>query len=683
MNLIGSFNKDVSWDSDRPGIKLVIALDDLQQWLRGRPDFKHELTRFIAENTHLHSLYWLFTLDDTHYDDVVDPKDFWLQYGCLLKSSPGQRKIEPASPHVGGWLMLDQFNESAEVGEGILEVLLCEEAENLLMALHQAGESQSTLHHLSTPSLAWAVAHLHRRLPLSQLITLRHLDLVDYRWNDLRKRMARPQLSEDRLEEFLALAARVLMDTGDFHPYVTAFVNSIARAARDRYEFQDRSLTRTALGALMEGDLIKPFMETNPRLPGETAARLRLHFEPLWEWCLAKQLRRQEGLDSGQIWKAEQELDRWFSTVDPGPLGEGILQFLLLLLDRAADSEPGRVGFASGLWQFGAISPQLPSQAVWFAAPKATRLIQKHVAKVSPRELDEPANKRRLFAYMYFLCEADESALDLPTRFMSLQEHFQAIAAARLSPYYLYLTRKLLENIKENGVILRCLPYLTGCEVMEIASELAETVFAICARNVDRKGEALLPLMCDYLASNSEEAEREYAARAKTHWERHFFREWLIFFFCDLFVTEKGVDAHQVLKTQAWYEPRCHGIGRRVMLEMEREANIALGRWYRMHEGEGQKAFESMVEDLVHSPKRREREVAFHIIRHTAVTGGERDVVVDGVFHPMLEVIFMDPQLTRTVDLYQGMFKANLHNFEELERQRKALLADSKQKTSS
>ena len=114
---------------------------------------------------------------------------------------------------------------------------------------------------------------------------------------------------------------------------------------------------------------------------------------------------------------------------------------------------------------------------------------------------------------------------------------------------------------------------------------------------------------------------------------------------------------------------------------MEREANIALGRWYRTSwDEESRNLFLQKLEELTSSPDRRDRNQAFHLIRHTQPTDGENEVFLNEHFHPLLEAIFLDPDLQRTVELFKKDFKANLKNFSALERKREQIVKQLLQK---
>jgi hypothetical protein len=135
-----------------------------------------------------------------------------------------------------------------------------------------------------------------------------------------------------------------------------------------------------------------------------------------------------------------------------------------------------------------------------------------------------------------------------------------------------------------------------------------------------------------------------------------------------------GVQAYDALKKHGWYRPDKLGIKWPVSMEMEREANLALGTWYQNSRRQEQmRSYVDKVQQLVSSSDYRDRRNAFHMIRHTQPTRKQKGVHVETVFHPMLRTLFLDPAVKKTVNRFYEMFQINLSRFRELEVQRQRL----------
>lgn len=145
---------------------------------------------------------------------------------------------------------------------------------------------------------------------------------------------------------------------------------------------------------------------------------------------------------------------------------------------------------------------------------------------------------------------------------------------------------------------------------------------------------------------------------------------WFLFEFCHLLVRRYQLDTFHFLSKRDWYRPHRLHLEYPISLEMEREANIAIGEWYRAysHKDYAVRGFLDLATGLLYSQEPHDRELAFHLIRHTVPTRGREELELDSHFRPFLEKIFRDTHLKKTSRRFQKVFETNLPNFQELMR---------------
>jgi hypothetical protein len=99
-----------------------------------------------------------------------------------------------------------------------------------------------------------------------------------------------------------------------------------------------------------------------------------------------------------------------------------------------------------------------------------------------------------------------------------------------------------------------------------------------------------------------------------------------------------------------------------VVLEMEREATIAVGWGYRVGYGwadPGKNPMQKVLKSLLKSKQVRERKLAFHLIRHTVPAEGNAGVLINRALRPFLKKIYKDPEMKKLVKSFPKFFKTH------------------------
>ncbi|HEX2079040.1 MAG TPA: trypsin-like peptidase domain-containing protein [Longimicrobium sp.] len=609
------------------GARVVVVLDDLQKWLAARPDFLDDLVDTVSSHTHLHSLYWLLLLEHTTYPEVAGRGPFWARYG-------------PESDT--GWVMLDEVNRTRRVGIEMLRRAWDADA----IETEWLDEHEAVARYLTVPFVARVAIDL--KLGPAEVATLHFVDFVQAFWQTRRSAFDYDLLAAhgaDRaraevvVNNALVSIVQHLAETGDFSPDAARLA---ARVTADEPGLAAEA-ARAALRVLARANLLR-LERVGGGAAGELTRlgeRVLIHFEMFWEYHMALHLKAGAGSAGGRE-AARRRLEEWFRAVESHQVKDGVFEFLLLLTDRAGAGEV-EAGAVRELVQAALETNEPPASAVWFAGPRASEALQRDLAgRVSAYALAADA-PRSLFALMYFLVEVRPELLDLRSRLALLQPHYGAMRDASLSRYFLFAVRRLFGAAGDNAAIAAALPGLSGCEVLGISPQLALLTAEILLENADvgvrdpdaegwsddewqaeeARALGLLGQVLGYLEACGPGVDAEYARlRALPGEQRNLFRESLLFFLLRGLADAYGVAAYGLLDRFGWYRPDPRRIHRRIAVEMQRQANITLGNEYMDMGPEERARFEELIQRLVSGGDRREREIAFYLIRHTRVTGG-------------------------------------------------------------
>jgi hypothetical protein len=396
---------------------------------------------------------------------------------------------------------------------------------------------------------------------------------------------------------------------------------------------------------------------------GLRVEKLTIQFETVWEWHMARALYAAEGNAGGDSAAGLAGSLGRLKTLSSPQVREGVLIFLLLLLDkRAAEGRTNEQTFKA-LARHALDSGDMPPSALWFAGPKCGPALQQALAEEAQERAHAFSGGHEVFAYMYFIADCRPEILDVPTRLRLLQPHFEAMHDYNLADYYLYVVERLFIDCDDEQ-ILEALTYLEGCEVLGLTQRLAE----VALNYVYGAEEEEMHFVLRFLRKNLERIRDEFERREKPEDERrYFFWEWIVCIFCRHAVEERGLETYKLLKQNGWYDPQPEGLLPPVPLRLRQEANLALGFWYRRSaRRSGKEAYQQLVNTLASSPDLIERETAFFFIRHTETYERDKSVRVKEVFHPVLEKLFLDPDMAGLVEEYFQTFKDNLDNFKTL-----------------
>ena len=649
--------------------RFIMVFDDIEKWIYLRKEFLEDLKEFISSNTRLHSFFWVLTMTYSSYDTITDIDPFLFEYGYDV-SIPLYRYNGYKIPSIGPWIVLDDLNKDVSLGINIIRNIIDQE-----VALDYVDIHLVEMDAFSQPFLAWVLIALSDTLPIDSLVKLTYVKFIEL-YIEKKFALLKTNKKMKRLtKEFIKYFVMFLSRTGKFEPLFTEIVNYVTENAINNSELQKRDNSEDAIKKLEELNLVRV-----DSLDQDLPVELHLRFDVFWEWKIAKQFYSE--LMESEITKEafKDQMEGWANIVTTPHRIEGVLEFQLLFFDYEL-SHSNKLN--KKVWIVPIQSKILADAAVWFAGLKASEYIQNYLFTWSKHadEYFENFSKRNTFAYLHFVGELPNSVTSILNKLKILKKHYQLININNLSRYYYYIANKLIEHVEDNEKLLLCLPCFHGCEDLGLAESLAEKCVLILKRNSKENVNIAAKFVIRYLKEHCKDVKSYFIeSDGRKSWKRHYFREWILFYFTKFITTKIGIHAYEFLESIDWYRPDRLGFSKPVSIEMEREANISIGFWYRTkpivydtdydnYEEDNQETneFIMLVKELVRSGEKRKIETAFHLIRHTVPTWGEKTVWVDPEFKPTIEKIYNNPKMEYLVKWFKGFFMLNLKNSEKTE----------------
>ena len=628
--------------------KLMIAIDDIHTMpIDG--NFLCKLKTFIEENTQLHSLFYIFTLDHQFYLRVTSPDSFWDTYGYVCRDENATRVETTEVGGIGAWIQLDELNWQQQTGVEIIRDVVKSEAsyhDKLLFEFDHI--SKTNLRHLTNPFIAWSLLGICNQLVDISLVDLNFIDFVSEFWEKLLPRLTSDRQIQIRLGNCTRLIVGYLKGVGNVSPTESELQEFIIKKAKNK--LVDLALpgnVSEAIQMLERGGVLRGF--DIPDSEVETIHKVELIFDVFWNWNLSKRLFSELALAATKNpSKAPIDfLENWFKDDTDSNTASGVLEFILLSLIKGASS---LTPLGNDIWRWAALSPKAPTGAVWFAASKTHGAVRDSLALSLLRPRPELRDQNRdLFGLIYFVASLSGNLPDGLTTseiFALLKKYYLALKKASLSDYFIYTVRSCLPCALTIDEVVDTMEQLSGCEVMggEVAKEVALLSIEALARFNSDCATLVYPVL-QYLKAISNRWINTSNPSSK---KRYFYRDWVLHFYCWRLIKAIGIEnAHNVLAAAGWYRADQLGVRQPLAHEMIQQLNFAFADWYRTNWSESQvrESYQLLVSRLAASTNRAEREAAFYMIRHTRAIQGRRAFKVDVLFRPALARIAADPEL--------------------------------------
>jgi len=651
---------------------LLIVIDDVNLVSRKFDEFLDGLRNAIDNATRSKRIKWLMAANSADLDAVLHSSygEFWLRYTCSIGSDSESLSF------ISGWLELDQANVAGQVGFRIMEESAPEKGrEERAIITRKRQEFAAEYMTLAQPVVGWLRAQqlTDESVKPGLYSDLNEANFVDISWRKRLENSANVESPRQRVESVAAAIGQVCATSDHWPVQEMELLNLLTdKTARSRLE------VATALADLIRiGLLVRQASVTF----GEDGM-LTLGEDSFWGLRLAEALiSNREGNDKSFL-DIIQQIQRWLSRNNHNEvLVWSALQFVSA---RVADmvSDPGiyvlynpedyrafakawiREGLPSGAMLQGALAGPSSVHASVFPA-LGRDCLGKHAENLTVRDR---------FALMRFLGAA-YAEKNAATRFGRLQVHYHSVGVDGLGAYARYVVESVLrdKSMLSKGSLVATLHSLVGSEGAEIAPDAAA---AIEMRGYELHENTLSELIKDIVTFLEEKESvplteslnrigksTDRRALREEYSEKGTFVEHLIDRAAARAVLEHGVDAISFLEAQGWYRVTTVVNASAVRRFLVGSVTRALGRWYREGDRRDRDSYLGLVRQMAsggRSPLNsgESRREAVYLIRHSEVTRGRDDLVVDTEFHPIIRSLAWSPD-ARSAGHLKAMCIAN------------------------
>ncbi|HEX8920721.1 MAG TPA: KOW motif-containing protein, partial [Pyrinomonadaceae bacterium] len=415
-------------------LKLIIAIDNLEQWIEREPGFDDQLSKFIAQHSHLSHIYWLITLHDASYDRV-STNSIWRRYSIVYPITDAALQKKSYWPNIDGWLVLDEFNLAERFGLKIIQAKQQpEDAEESahpipVRELETYDENSPTVRYLSNPFLAWITLDMLGDLK-GRVFDLHFIEFITHFWDKRRASLnPGPSMSENQLKQAIELMARILPGLSNLSISLPALLDKLTEeAVAFNYEIKNRELATQAVRILLKNNLLRRVGRSQSSLPGlsETES-VEMGLEIFWEYYIATEFQKILALQEASPQQEAQTIWQKLQTIwRREGVGEGVAIFLLLMLDKKRAEDESSAGLIAELLRLAVDSQGSLASAIWFAGAKISPDTQRLLTEVSlERRRSFLEERRALFAYLSFISEASPEAMDAEKRLELLQPYYR------------------------------------------------------------------------------------------------------------------------------------------------------------------------------------------------------------------------------------------------------------------
>lgn len=664
--------------SNQRPLKLVVAIDDLDKWIFLRNDFKDELKSFIKAKTILHNLFWVITCQDANYDNLSNDS-FWTEYAAI-RAMPrtGITETEYRGRNFGGWYALDRFNESYRVGLEIIHAAYANNGDGdthehdsfnvLVWGLKSNDKEGSKLRNLSHPFNAWIVADLVKKKEIDWItFDLSFVEFIDRFWEKRRASLAavlrnreinEAGLSENELGDLVLVMAKALTKFPDLYPNRLDLVKKTQEVIPGfSLKHSDPNAFQSLVDILKQGNLLRGIAkEATSRFGQQKVEQIEILIETFWEYYIASGLIDPSSIDKEQAELLWQRLQTIATRAD---IREGICIFLFLLLERESKNSKG-ARLLEELLEVATEAGEVLSPAIWFAGQRGTPEFQEKLAQLAGDKDLEFSDPHQLYAFMVFVCDCSSGVLPPIDRLRLLQPYYELIQQFELSEFYYFVADSLARQLDGKDEAMEWMEVLTGCEEMDCAPQLAKLTVSVLRREFLNNRQKMLNAVISYLQNLSNSGEvRTTPPRRRTK-RPYYYREFLMHELCERLINagSAGVPTYNLLVDAGWYDRRQTKIIKEIALEMEQQANIAFGHWFRSR-GDFDLSYVKLVRNLADGNK-VEKERAFYLIRHTVSMKGPQNVKVAYQLQPILRQLSRARELKDLVKAYRRFFDLNL-----------------------
>lgn len=612
--------------------KLLIILDDLDQWIQSQTLKLNELQEYIARHTNIHNLYWVICASEADYEFAVTSPyattNFWHHYGHV-------EDIDPTSST--GWIRLDRLNDQENVWREILKTELGDEElpDNVLSTLDDVSSDL-----LSLPFVTRIIADLIRtgEIPLSELPNLYYIGFVVGFWKKrLDKALRRSEIDPVSLERTIYLISGTCLEEGSSLIAKPMLLRRVLELDEKRTDNFDEASVRAAIRNLTSIELLSEETADVARY----GHRIELDVLPIWLWKSGTYLmdRLADDVHAGE------DVRNWLAKYIVGDQAnsylQGVIEFLIMLVDvgdRSITTVEERVNqdVAQLLTQNIVLALPAYQSRVWLAASKASTTFQHSIAiwleKLIGQVRIDPSS---VYQYLYFLKyaaapESHDSGVPLPVRVKLAQPYYNVIGPW-YTDYFLDAVEDLAATEQRGEELIATFVHFYGIEPILPSSAKWSTTGAMAAWSYS--------LLCDLLPENDPVADAtelrqwiiqflEGTARTRVNRKvEKYDYYWVSFLrcYCDSLAVDLTQERMNTLQKEGWFSATGDLAYLADIREMmEDQLTSASGKYFREKAKLPQKSnYTLLVKSWTESTGDVDRQrVAFFLIYHSVPAKG-------------------------------------------------------------
>ena len=378
-------------------------------------------------------------------------------------------------------------------------------------------------------------------------------------------------------------------------------------------------------------------------------------FEPFWLWQFA-QIWLLNHKNSEVETNIINQLEALLSTFPQHLLKEEILIFILLLLEQSkSETDKLNSSFSNEIYNVIIENPNFPTSAAWLSGTRTNTEIQKLLVNWAEAHSGSINDKRVLFSFIYFISQ--NQILSIPERFRLLKDYYLIkINSFGLSDYFLFSAKFMLSQIQDLGELQKALGYLCDCEYIndlipiELAKFSMNKILDLCQEDMNIFLESMLTCLTFINETKADPSPRRFR-----------FREWILNEFCRILMDFERMNGFLMLIKVGWFNRKFKNFQGPLLIEMKREASIAIGYHYRKFEDNPN----LILANLQLLIDKKQYKSACFVIYHTVPTSLHSDTgqgritpIIDTVFHPLLVEIKSNLN-SQDLNFFQDFFKGN------------------------
>ena len=444
-------------------IKIIIVIDNIHKFIINdwgtQIDYKHQLIDFITKNTNLHNVYWLISLLDTNYDQVIDRKsgEFWQQYSFLtnninqIKKLHGEIDISKnyTIPCMDGLIYLDYLNYFEGLGFSLLKKNI-EKVSNDYKDFFDNNilcniTKQVYIDYLSNPLIAWIIIESGENHNLEDIVSLNFAEFIELFQKIILDEMSsigasQPNYYAAYIEPILRNSASFLIHQKYFSCCFQYLVsNLLDKICTKPMEIYLNRIERI-LSLLQDVNLM---FKVTPATECDCNERISLLLEPFWFWQYA-QMCLTSYKDNEVNTDIIKQIEITLSEFSNDLLKEEILIFILLLLDLEKIKESISVSLSFEQIYYEIIeNSNFPTSAAWLSGVRSIPEVQEILINWAENNNGSINEKRILFSFVYFISR--NQILSISDRFRLLKSYFiTKINKFGLSSYFLFAAKLML-----------------------------------------------------------------------------------------------------------------------------------------------------------------------------------------------------------------------------------------------